>query len=35
MPAINIKIKPEVINKTYLPYLLRHENRYECYYGGA
>ncbi len=35
MPAINIKLKSEVINATYRPYLKRYENRYEVYYGGA
>lgn len=35
MTAINIKLKPEVINATYRPYLMRYDNRYEVYYGGA
>ena len=35
MPGINIKLKPEVINAKYRPYLMDYNQRYEVYYGGA
>ena len=32
---INLKIKKEIFNEIYFPYLMDYSHRYEIYYGGA
>ena len=35
MANTNVKIKKDIFNKTYLPYLMDYTHRDEIYYGGA
>ena len=35
MANTNVKIKKDIFNETYLPYLMDYTHRDEIYYGGA